>query len=197
MTTTSNPSRSAGRTIALIAVFAAFIAVLSPLALPIAGIPVPLALGPFAIYTTALILGGLRACASTALYVLLGCLGLPIFAKGTSGFGTLASPTGGYLLAYPVGALVAGMLAYFIVRRKLNPILSTTLYVIAAMLGFITISAGGILGLMVNGHMEFSHACAVAASFALPDLLKAVLASLIATSVHRAFPELAGSRNRK
>ena len=111
------PDQSPGRNIALIAVFAAFIAVLSPLALPIPGVPIPLALGPFAIYTTALVLGGFRAFIATLLYVLLGCLGLPIFAKGASGFGTLATPTGGYLLAYPLGALLAGTQAQSLAYR--------------------------------------------------------------------------------
>ena len=86
---------SSARNLALVAVFAAFIAVLGPLSIPIAGVPVPLSLGPLAIYVTALVLGGIRAFAATSLYVLMGCLGLPIFAQGGSGFGSLAGPTGG------------------------------------------------------------------------------------------------------
>nr|WP_238789084.1 biotin transporter BioY [Rothia dentocariosa] len=167
------------------------------MALPIAGVPIPLALGPFAIYTTALVLGGFRAFIAALLYVLLGCLGLPIFAKGASGFGTLATPTGGYLLAYPLGALLAGTLAYTVIRRKLNPWLTAILCIFCAMVGFVVISAGGILGLMTNGHMEFTHAFVIAASFALPDLLKSIVASIVASAVHRAFPGLVRSKARR
>ena len=99
---------SSARNLALVAVFAAFIAVLGPLSIPIAGVPVPLSLGPLAIYVTALVLGGIRAFAATSLYVLMGCLGLPIFAQGGSGFGSLAGPTGGYLIGYPLGTRCRG-----------------------------------------------------------------------------------------
>ncbi|BAV88071.1 substrate-specific component BioY [Rothia aeria] len=146
---------SSARSLALVAVFAAFIAVLGPLSIPIAGVPVPLSLGPLAIYVTALVLGGIRAFAATSLYVLMGCLGLPIFAQGGSGFGSLAGPTGGYLIGYPFGALAAGMVAYLVVRRRLNPALTVILLAAAAMIGFVTLSTGGLIGLIFNGRMSF------------------------------------------
>lgn len=185
------PTRStSGRNLALIAVFAAFIAVLGPLALPIASIPVPLSLGPFAIYVTALVIGGIRAFAATTLYVLMGCLGLPIFANGGSGFGSLTGPTGGYLIGYPIGAFTAGVIAYLVVRQKLGPVLTAVLLVVAAMVGFAVLSTGGLIGLMANGHMPFDKAFGIIVSFALPDLVKAIVAALVAAAVHRAFPAL-------
>ena len=187
---------SSARSLALVAVFAAFIAVLGPLSIPIAGVPVPLSLGPLAIYVTALVLGGIRAFAATSLYVLMGCLGLPIFAQGGSGFGSLAGPTGGYLIGYPFGALAAGMVAYLVVRRRLNPALTVILLAAAAMIGFVTLSTGGLIGLIFNGRMSFEKA-GIVISFALPDSAKAIVAALAAAAVHRAFPALAGRASAK
>lgn len=50
---------------------------------------------------------------------------------------------------------------------------------------------------MTNGHMEFTHAFVIAASFALPDLLKSIVASIVASAVHRAFPGLVRSKARR
>ena len=185
---------SSARNLALVAVFAAFIAVLGPLSIPIAGVPVPLSLGPLAIYVTALVLGGIRAFAATSLYVLMGCLGLPIFAQGGSGFGSLA---GGYLIGYPFGALAAGVVAYLVVRRRLNPALTVILLAAAAMIGFVTLSTGGLIGLIFNGRMPFEKAAGIVISFALPDSAKAIVAALAAAAVHRAFPALAGRASAK
>ena len=50
-------------------------------------------------------------------YVLLGLIGLPVFAQGQSGFGALVGPAGGYLVGFVVGAVVIGLL----VRLKKKP----------------------------------------------------------------------------
>ncbi len=42
------------------------------------------------------------------LYLALGAIGLPVFAEHTSGLGTFTQPSAGYLLSFPVAALVAG-----------------------------------------------------------------------------------------
>jgi len=47
---------------------------------------------------------------SQLVYIGLGVLGLPVFSRGQSGIGTLAGPTGGYIIAYPLMALVIALM---------------------------------------------------------------------------------------
>ena len=77
--------------LSLIAVFAGFIAALAIMpAMSLGGVAVPFTFQTLGIYITAQVLGGKRATASVALYLLVGFAGLPIFAKGGAGLGTLA-----------------------------------------------------------------------------------------------------------
>ena len=87
--------------LSLIAVFAGFIAALAIMpAVSLGGVAVPFTFQTLGIYITAQVLGGKRATASVALYLLVGFAGLPIFAKGGAGLGTLASPSAGLSLIH-------------------------------------------------------------------------------------------------
>ena len=57
-----------------------------------------------------LLLGGRKGALSTALYVLIGLIGLPVFIEG-GGFSYILKPTFGYLLGFIMGSLVTGKLA--------------------------------------------------------------------------------------
>ena len=80
-------------------------------AMPIPGTPVPLTLQPFVVVLAGLVLGPLDAAVAMIAYLVAGSAGLPVFAPmGAPGIARLIGPTGGYLLAYPVAAAVAGWL---------------------------------------------------------------------------------------
>ena len=98
--------------LALVAVFAGVIsaATLAP-AIPVGAVGVPITLQTLAVALTAMILGPWRGFAATALYVIVGLAGLPVFAGGASGIGVLAKPSAGYLLAFPFAAALTGWLA--------------------------------------------------------------------------------------
>jgi len=70
-----------------------------------------------------LLLGPVWAAVSTGLYLLLGAFGLPVFAKGAAGIGTLLGNTGGFLFGYLISAVVVGLLrdptAKAVVRNSL------------------------------------------------------------------------------
>ena len=105
--------------LSLIAVFAGFIAALAIMpAVSLGGVAVPFTFQTLGIYITAQVLGGKRATASVALYLLVGFAGLPIFAKGGAGLGSLASPSAGYLLGFLPFAAIAGTLAYLFTRTR-------------------------------------------------------------------------------
>lgn len=98
------------RTIGLVIGASLFIAVCARLSLPLPFTPVPLTLANFAVLAVGLGLGSRRGFAACVAYLAMGAAGLPVLSPfGPGGFLHLFGPTGGYLLAYPIVAYVAGM----------------------------------------------------------------------------------------
>ena len=87
--------------------FAALTAVAARVAVPLPGTVVPFTLQVVAVLLAGFLLGPRDGAASQALYLAAGAAGLPVFAAG-GGAAYLAGPTGGYLLAFPVAAAIAG-----------------------------------------------------------------------------------------
>src|SRR5215472_9174705 len=88
-----------------------FVALCARIYLPIPGTPVPLSLQNFAVLLVGLSLGARRGFLALALYLAEGAAGLPVFAPiGAPGILRLVSATGGYLVAYPFVAALAGYL---------------------------------------------------------------------------------------
>src|SRR3954447_8042300 len=102
----SSRSRALGILIAVAA-----IALASQFAIPLPNTPVPLTLQPFVVVLAGLLLGPIDAAVAMVAYLIAGASGLPVFTPmGPPGIARLLSPTGGYLLAYPLAAAVAGWL---------------------------------------------------------------------------------------
>lgn len=91
------------RDIAYIAFFAVIIAVCSWISIPTV---VPVTLQTFAIFLTVGVLGGKRGSLAVLVYILLGCVGVPVFAGFSGGIGILAGQTGGYIVGFLISALV-------------------------------------------------------------------------------------------
>ncbi len=92
--------------------FSAALAAASQVAIPLPFTPVPITLQPLLVVLAGMMLGPVFGAASMVLYLAAGAMGLPVFAPmGAPGMLRLVGPTGGYLLAYPVAAYVAGVLA--------------------------------------------------------------------------------------
>ena len=77
-------------------------------AVPVPFNPVPMTLQPLAVLAVGGLLGPAAGRRALVLYLALGMLGLPVFAGGSPGFVHVIGPTGGYLLAFPAAAAVAG-----------------------------------------------------------------------------------------
>lgn len=187
VTRASNP----GRDLALIAVFAAFIAVCALLpAIPVGAAGVPITLQTLAIYIAALVLGGKRAALAVTLYVVAGLLGLPIFARGGSGFGTIASPSFGYLVGFIPGAFVAGALAHTFLRQRHTGGALIARMVLAVLVGFAISQVFGVAGMMINAKLSLGAAVSAALLYVPGDLIKCAVAVAVSLGVHRAFPAL-------
>ena len=104
------------RQLALVVGGAAFVGLSAQIAFYLPWNPaVPLTLQTFAVILTAGALGSLRGVAAMAIYALLGSIGLPWFAQGSSGFG---GPAFGYIIGFIVAAFVVGRIAESGVTRS-------------------------------------------------------------------------------
>ena len=159
--------------------FAVALAAASQVAIPVPGTPVPMTLQPLVVALAGLWLGPVAGAASMALYLVAGAAGLPVFAPmGAPGFARLLGPTGGYLWAYPVAALVAGLVAS---RRR-----TFVVRALAAAAAIAVIHLGGFLQLLVlTGSAEQAIALGAAPFLAL-DLLKVLAAAALSPTTPRA-----------
>src|SRR5579862_748555 len=102
----------AAKQVALVVGASLFVALCARVTLPLPFTPVPLTLQNFGVLLVGLTLGSRRGFAALALYLAEGMAGLPVFnPTGLGGIAQLIGPTGGYLLAYPFVAAVAGYLS--------------------------------------------------------------------------------------
>ena len=93
----------------LCAFCAAVTCVLAPISVPLAG-EVPISLATFAVLLSGILLGAKFGAISQLVYVLLGSVGVPVFAGWTGGIGITLGVTGGYIIGYILMAFVAGLL---------------------------------------------------------------------------------------
>ena len=152
--------------------FAATMALAAQVAIPIPGTPVPFTLQPLAVVLAGMVLGPVAGAASMVLYLLAGAVGLPVFAPiGAPGFLRLIGPTGGYLLAAPAAAAVAGLIA------RHFPAFAGRL--LAAFLGIATLYLGGVAQLeLLTGSLERAAAMGTT-PFILADLGKVLVAAIV------------------
>jgi biotin transport system substrate-specific component len=135
-------------------------------------IPVPMTLQPLAVLAVGGILGPTGGLSALVLYLVLGALGLPVFAGGAAGALRLIGPTGGYLLAFPVAAAVTGA----VVGRVPSSVLRVLL---ACALGMAVIHIGGVAQLaLLGGDPQLAFRVGFL-PFLTGDLLKVGLAALI------------------
>lgn len=92
-------------------VFAALTALGAHVAVPLGFTPVPMTLQTLFVLLAGVLLGPAAGAASQLLYLGLGVAGVPVFAMGAAGLPWLLSPTGGYLMAFPAAAALAGWIA--------------------------------------------------------------------------------------
>lgn len=97
------------RQVALVVGASLFVAVCAHITIPLPFTPVPLTVQNFGVLLVGLMLGSQRGFAALMLYLAEGAMGMPVFSPvGPAGIAHLFGPTGGFLLAYPLVAWVAG-----------------------------------------------------------------------------------------
>lgn len=165
------------------AIFAAIIAVLSQFTLTLPITVVPFTLQTFIIGLTVTILGTRAGTWAIAIYLLLGLIGMPVFAGGASGLQALLGPTGGFLLGFLFNGLATGWLLEKLGRNYPGAI-------IANLVGAAIVLLFGALWLQISTGISFSAALQSAViPFLVPGVIKAVAAAIIGLSITKRLPE--------
>jgi len=94
--------------IVLTGMFSAILIVLSQTSIPMPS-GVPITLQTFAVALTGAVLGWKFGVASTLIYILLGMVGLPVFANFKYGLQALAGPTGGFIYGFLLMVILCGV----------------------------------------------------------------------------------------
>ena len=182
-------SRLDTRQLTLCAVMAAVMCVIAPISLPIG--PISVTGGTLTVYLTAYLLGPWRGLSATAVYLLAGFAGLPVFSNYMGGAGRLIGPTGGYLVGYLPMMLLAGLAAEFAFQHlvgqgKKGQALAVALQLLGMVLATAVLYAFGTAWYCVQAGVGLQQALAACVFPFIPfDLMKIVLALLIAVPVRR------------
>jgi biotin transport system substrate-specific component len=189
-TQTSSPARNA----ALIAVFAGFVAALGMVpAFQPPGFSVPITAQSMGVMLAGAILGARRGFAALALFLVLVAVGLPLLAGGRGGLGVFFTPSVGFLLFWPVAAFVVGWLT----ERGGAPYRLAWGLLANVVGGIVVLYVGGVVGIAAVTGLSLWAATVSTWIFIPGDLVKAVLAALIARGVHAAYPGLLTPRRER
>lgn len=168
------------RWLVLSAFFIALTAVCAQIMLPIPGSPVQFSLQVLAVWLAAGLLPPGWAALSMVGYLLLGSFGAPVFGGFRGGPSVLFGATGGFILAFPLMALLT---AWLLKQWKLTKVWQ----LFGAMAASLIICYPlGALWLMAMANLPLQGALAAAVyPFVLPDLLKAAVAALLVAGVRK------------
>ncbi|WP_036081216.1 biotin transporter BioY [Listeria cornellensis] len=159
------------------ALFAVIIAILAQITIPIG--PIPLTGQTFAVGLAATILGARNATISVAVYIVLGAIGIPVFAGMTAGLGIIFGPTGGFIIGFLFNAYITGYLI-----EKTN--FSMAYAIFANIIGSFVTLLFGVVWLKISGDLSWSTAfTAGAIPFIIPGILKATLAALAGIGIRK------------
>lgn len=195
-TTTEAPAPRRNKTttdLALIAAFAALISACAYIgAIPAGGSGIPITLQTFGVMLAGCVLGPIRGFLAVSLYLLLGVIGLPVYAEHSSGLGVWSGPSVGYLIAFPIAAALGGFLVKYVAKENRT----RAIYVFFCSLAgsVFVIHPLGIIGMKLYFDVSWHEAFTYDTPFWIGDLLKTTLVAIVAAEVHRAFPWLLDRR---
>lgn len=155
-----------------IAICAVLIAICSWITIPAT---IPFTLQTFGVFLTVCLLGGKRGSLSVFIYIVLGLIGIPVFAGVKGGIGVLLGNTGGYIIGFLFSALIMWAMEALLGRK-------TWILAASMVIGLIACYAVGTAWFMMVytsnsgqiGLMTVLGWCVI--PFIIPDFIKMALA---------------------
>lgn len=162
-----------------IGIFTVLIAICSWISIPAA---VPFTLQTFGVFMAVEVLGGKRGTMAVLVYILMGAVGIPVFAGFQGGIGVIFNTTGGYIVGFLCSALIMWAAESLFGKKTLVRLLSMAAGLIACyVLGTIwfMVVYGRTTGAV--GLMTVLGWCVI--PFIIPDLVKIGLAYFISRKI--------------
>lgn len=156
----------------LAALFAGLMTVCAWISLPV--LDIAYTLQTFGVLLTLGVLGGKWGCISILIYLLMGAVGLPVFAGFQGGIGVLLGVTGGYIWGFVIGALV-----YWALEKLPKAIPMTAVLLVCYLCG-----SGWFLLWSGSGSLPFVLLRCVA-PYVIPDGIKLLLALRLSKRLNR------------
>lgn len=172
------------KSLTLCALFAALTAVCSQIQIPLPMIPINLAL--FSVHLAGALLGPIYGAVSMLVYMLLGAVGVPVFAGFMGGVATLMGKTGGYVLGYVLCAFVVGFLS----RRFGFSFIKLCLYMVAGLAACYLF--GTIWFMVVTSLGLWTSLTYCVFPFLIGDAVKIALAALLAMRLEKPLARIVG-----
>ena len=139
--------------------------------------PVPIVLSTLFVILSGLLLGSRWGAASMALYLLVGAIGIPVFAGGKGGLAHFLGPTGGYLFGYLISSWITGLIS----ERSRHLLIRD---VIAVLIGSLILYGCGVPWLKIVTQMSWPRALLVGmVPFLIGDAIKAFVVVILVRSV--------------
>lgn len=177
MTNTSSKTKN----LVICAIFVALLAICSWISIPLT---VPVTMQTFAIFLCAGLLGTKRSCASIACWIILGFIGVPVFAGFQGGPAVIFGPLGGYILGFLISAVIVGIAAEKLGRKA-------AVLAVFMVIGLILCYAFGTVWFMyfygkAAGPVGIGAALSMCViPFVIPDLAKIALAVFLTKRLER------------
>ena len=148
-------------------------------AIPLPFMPVPIVLQNIGIFLAGMILGRKYGTLSVLIFLLLVLCGAPLLSGGRGGMGVLMGPSAGFLIMYPIVTFLIGWMR----NRHLNNLNVVKVFLIILIFGVVLLDVVGAIVMGFVIHMPISKALLFSLTFLPGDVIKALIASIIAMSL--------------
>lgn len=182
------------KSLVFMALFIALIAITGLIpAIPIPIIGVPITLQTLGVMLTGSLLGAKRGFVATLVFVFIAAAGAPFLAGGTGGLAIILGPAGGYIMSWPIGALVIGL---FSDRIRNGKLVYSKLIVGHIIGGILVIYAGGILYYSFITHSPLLATAIGNLAFLPGDSIKIVLSIIITLRLKHRITSFSNTKKR-